>query len=167
MTGGASGPEQKWNKRDTKDSHPLPLSLTKNLVTGIPGFGLRRLAWMGSSESVIAAAILRMASSSSRSELSLSVTGTKARSISTESRGMSRTNRLIAVPPLSAKHASGTTYLSARTASSVCSSYSSASGIEFRHRHHHPIFRVIGSAGPERPLAAAEIDAREINIIQP
>src|SRR5512142_3201046 len=86
--------------------------------------------------------------------------------MSTDRRGMSRTKRLIAVPPFSAKQVSWATSGITRTSSAACLRYSSDAGIEVP-RHRDIVFRVELSAAHQHALALAEVDGRSVHSLQP
>src|SRR5271168_2809680 len=92
--------------------------------------------------------------------------------MSTESRGRSRTKRLIAVPPLSAKQASAATYGSTRTRRATCAVKTSlgivsSSGSEQLCWECDLIARVEMALGNQLTLSLSEIDGRLIQMFQP
>src|SRR6266852_2861423 len=86
--------------------------------------------------------------------------------MSTEKRGMLRTNRLMAVPPLRAKQVSSATNGITRMRSAACRRYCSAAGIKV-FRHGYVVFRVEFSAPHEHALALAEVYASPVYFLQP
>src|SRR5580658_8188058 len=79
---------------------------------------------------------------------------------------MSRTKRLMAVPPLRAKEVSSATSGSARTSSAAWRRYSSETGIEVL-RHGDVVFGVELSAPHQHPFAFAEVYAGAVERLQP
>src|SRR5258706_11477485 len=111
-------------------------------------------------------AMRRMAASISASDVFRSATGKYVRSISTDSRGISRTKRLMAVPPFIAKQASSATKGRTRMSNAAFCRYSSAIGIEvFRYRD--VVFRIKFAAANEHALALAEIYGGAVYSLQP
>ena len=114
----------------------------------------------------MAAAIRFIAPSISLSEAARFLTGTYVRSISTETRGMSRRNRLIAVPPLSAKAGSAATSGTILINTVTCLRYASASGID-RLRDRDIELWVQLPAPHEHALSVPEVDILAIQLLQP
>src|SRR5579871_873046 len=114
----------------------------------------------------MAAAIRFMAASISLSEDARFLIGTYVRSISTETRGISRRNRLIAVPPLSAKAGSAATSGTILINRATCLRYASASGID-RLRDCDLELRVQLPALHEHALSSPEVDILAIQLLLP
>jgi len=86
--------------------------------------------------------------------------------MSTDRRGRSRTNRLMAVPPLRAKQFSVATCGSTRTSKLTCRRYASSNAIKIL-RYGDLIGRVELAAIDQFALAGAEIDRRFVETFQP
>src|ERR1700722_5391140 len=86
--------------------------------------------------------------------------------MSTERRGMSRTKRLMAVPPLSAKLVSAARSGIVRTSSAAWRRYCSDAAIKLL-RHRDVVFAVQLAAADETALAFAKVDARAVELLQP
>src|SRR3979490_2480853 len=86
--------------------------------------------------------------------------------MSTERRGRSRTNRLIAVPPLRAKHASSVTRGRTRMRRATCRLYMSANAIQIP-GNGYVIGGVEDAAFDKHTLAAAQIDSFLVESLEP
>src|SRR5580700_7298127 len=86
--------------------------------------------------------------------------------MSTERRGMSRTKRLNALSPLSAKQSSCATRGIVWTTRAACRRYSSSSGIEVL-RHSDMVSGIEFAAARENALACTKIDAFSIDLFEP
>src|SRR4051812_17553763 len=86
--------------------------------------------------------------------------------MSTERRGMSRTKRLMAVPPFRAKQVSFATSGIVRTSSAAWRRYCSDAAIEVL-RHGDVVFCVQLAAAHEHALAFAMVDAGVVELLQP
>src|SRR5664279_557060 len=79
---------------------------------------------------------------------------------------MSRTKRLMAVPPFSAKRVSAATSGIVRTSSAAWRRYCSDAGIEAL-RHRNVVFRVELATAQEHALALAKVNALAVELLQP
>src|SRR5438876_12197921 len=86
--------------------------------------------------------------------------------MSTERRGMSRTKRLMAVPPLRAKQVSVATSGKVRTSSAAWRRYCSDAAIEVL-RHRDVVFGVQLAAAHEHALAFTKVDVCAVELLQP
>src|SRR5215469_14074767 len=86
--------------------------------------------------------------------------------MSTERRGMSRTKRLMAVPPFRAKQVSVATSGMVRTSSAAWRRYCSDAAIKAL-RHRDVVLCIQLAAAHEHPFAFAKVDARAVEPRQP
>src|SRR3569623_3444163 len=87
--------------------------------------------------------------------------------MSTDKRGISRTNRLIAVPPLSAKQRSLATIGSTATSSRTCAKFGLSGLIIEVGRQRDEIFRMQLPAWRQHALALAKIHLGQLKMRQP